>query len=292
MTRSRPTLLLRARCVLTTALLLAGSTFLPAVPASAQEGTADLELLKTCRNQNTDTSASDQQPLIVSPGDRIQCAITVANHGPAEATEIVATDDVPAELRIVSVGGPFHTMDCTVHPTSPELRCSKDSLAENFAANAIYHLVVTDRAAPGSTFSNFAEAQAAQPDPDPTNNSDSVSFATLACTLDARGARSGRSIRGTSGADVICGSHYGDSINGLGGNDLVYGLGGNDAINGAGGNDNLVGGSGNDAIRGGTGNDRLSGGSGNDSLSGDSGSDSADGGLGRDACRAESLTAC
>jgi RTX calcium-binding nonapeptide repeat (4 copies)/WD40-like Beta Propeller Repeat len=73
-----------------------------------------------------------------------------------------------------------------------------------------------------------------------------------------------RDLRGTRGADVICG------------------FGGNDLIVGAGGNDTLLGGAGRDELRGGRGRDRLSGGPGRDVLRGGPDADRLSGGPGRD----------
>jgi hypothetical protein len=80
-------------------------------------------------------------------------------------------------------------------------------------------------------------------------------------------------LRGTNGADVICG---------LSGNDIIQGLGGNDVLIGGAGNDTLDGGIGHDRIDAGDGHDRLLGGTGDDTLSGDVGNDVIEGGTGDD----------
>lgn len=105
----------------------------------------------------------------------------------------------------------------------------------------------------------------------------------------------GVTIKGTSGGDIIDGSHTvprnefpsmeGDTIYGNGGDDTVHGLAGNDIIHGNGGNDRLFGDGGDDYLVGGTGIDTVDGGEGNDTIviagTGDK-SDSFNGGSGID----------
>ena len=74
----------------------------------------------------------------------------------------------------------------------------------------------------------------------------------------------------------------GKTIQGWDGIDIIDGAGGNDTINGAAGNDQLSGGDGDDTLNAGTGNDLLQGGAGNDALNGDTGDDVMEGGDGDD----------
>lgn len=92
----------------------------------------------------------------------------------------------------------------------------------------------------------------------------------------------GRTITGTSRADVLVGSPYADVIECGAGDDRVRGGAGDDVIRCGAGRDRVSGGPGDDRIAGGRGNDRLSGGSGNDRLFGGSGNDRLVGGTGLD----------
>ena len=80
-------------------------------------------------------------------------------------------------------------------------------------------------------------------------------------------------LRGTSGADRICG---------FGGDDTLIGGDGWDELRGGAGNDRLVGGRGRNALYGDAGDDKLFGGAVRDTLAGGTGADRLDGGSGRD----------
>ena len=94
--------------------------------------------------------------------------------------------------------------------------------------------------------------------------------------------RAGRTITGTSGADVLVGTPGDDVIRCGAGNDRVRGGGGNDVIRCGAGDDRASGGAGNDRLEGGGGNDRLAGDAGRDVLLGGRGDDRLAGGRGND----------
>ena len=71
-------------------------------------------------------------------------------------------------------------------------------------------------------------------------------------------------IVGTSGPDVLHGTHGADVITGMGGNDEIYGKGGEDTICGNAGDDRIYGEGGRDTIAGNEGNDVLYDGPGDD----------------------------
>jgi len=130
------------------------------------------------------------------------------------------------------------------------------------------------------------------------------------CTIGDPDATTTQRLRGTAGADVICGGAGNDVINANGGADLVLAGGGADNIRGGVGNDTLNGGAGDDNVRGehgsdtingddgkdnligGAGNDSLNGGDGDDNISGVQGTDTIDGGPGTDTCSGESRVNC
>jgi RTX calcium-binding nonapeptide repeat (4 copies) len=76
---------------------------------------------------------------------------------------------------------------------------------------------------------------------------------------------------GTSGNDIICGTHGANSMDGGAGDDDIYGRGGVDSITGNAGNDFIHAGSDNDTVTGATGEDTIFGDEGHDILNGGSG---------------------
>jgi Ca2+-binding RTX toxin-like protein len=75
-------------------------------------------------------------------------------------------------------------------------------------------------------------------------------------------------LKGTNGADTICGTPERDVIEALGGDDIIYGLGGNDTMEGGPGNDTIFGGDGDDDVEGEGGSDTIYGGLGADTMLG------------------------
>ncbi|MDO5693899.1 MAG: VWA domain-containing protein, partial [Pseudomonadota bacterium] len=78
---------------------------------------------------------------------------------------------------------------------------------------------------------------------------------------------------GDTGSNSFTLYKSGNTLNGGSGNDIMYGGSGNDTINGNDGNDQIHGGAGNDVLNGGNGNDTLWGQAGNDTLTGGAGAD-------------------
>ena len=94
--------------------------------------------------------------------------------------------------------------------------------------------------------------------------------------------RTGATLSGGGGDDLVTASKQSDTVHGGEGNDTIYGLSGFDTIYGDGGNDTIVGGGNADTIHGGEGNDDISGGNGLDWLYGEGGRDFLKGGIGVD----------
>ena len=86
-------------------------------------------------------------------------------------------------------------------------------------------------------------------------------------------AKSGRSVKGTQGDDVIVGTQGPDTINGNGGNDIICARDGTNTVKGGDGDDEIYSGSSNDSLSGGDGVDHISGGEGNNQVSGGPGDD-------------------
>lgn len=89
-------------------------------------------------------------------------------------------------------------------------------------------------------------------------------------------------VLGLGGADQLFGGSESDLLDGGAGHDRLDGEGGSDRLVGGDGRDTLIGGSGQDTLTGGTGDDQVIAGSGDDSLEGGDGADSLNGGSGAD----------
>jgi len=109
----------------------------------------------------------------VTAGANLTYTISVANNGPDGATGVTLTDDLPAEVTLVSASSSQGSCSGTATVT-----CSLGSLAS--AASATVTIVVTANAA--GTITNTASASANEADPDAPNNTASAST-TVAASL-------------------------------------------------------------------------------------------------------------
>jgi uncharacterized repeat protein (TIGR01451 family) len=142
---------------------------------------ADVEVVKT-------PSANP-----VRTADTVMYTLRVTNNGPATATNVVATDPLPANMTYVSAitsrGGP-----CTYNAGTRTISCPVGTLTNGQVA-AITVRVTIDAAASGQTLNNTATAAATQTDPRLTNNSSAapviVVSATAATMLNAQATQSG-----------------------------------------------------------------------------------------------------
>jgi Ca2+-binding RTX toxin-like protein len=98
--------------------------------------------------------------------------------------------------------------------------------------------------------------------PNKTNNTDTETTRTPACTISGSG-----NILGTQGNDVICGSAAADNIAAQGGNDIIFAGAGADLIDAGLGNDTVFAGPGDDRIAGNIGTDKATAGTGFDRCS-------------------------
>ncbi|HEX4955668.1 MAG TPA: hypothetical protein VF017_19960 [Thermoanaerobaculia bacterium] len=99
------------------------------------------------------------------PGGNATCTITVSNAGPDAATNVVATDAIPAGLTYVS-------NDCGAVFASPNLTWTIGALAAN--ASVSCNVLVTSAVA--GTFTNTAIVSADGQDPATSNNSSTSTF--------------------------------------------------------------------------------------------------------------------
>ncbi|HEY6759030.1 MAG TPA: hypothetical protein VI318_06045 [Baekduia sp.] len=220
-------------------------------------------------------------PAEVGPLDGFTQTYTIRNSGPDAALRLAVTlhrsgglppRSVPPGMTCAAGGG--DTVTCTLARLAPGAAFTLEP----------------DGAGPsaGGTTTSDATASALTPDPDPTNNSASLSTHRRPLTAPAPPAPPAKVvpcanvIKGTRDDDVLRGTVFGDRLVGGDGRDLLKGGAGDDCLEGGTGNDVLDGGDGNDRLNGASGKDRLSGGNGDDRLTGGRGNDVITGGPGKD----------
>ena len=116
----------------------------------------------------------------VRTADTLVYNLQVTNNGPATATNVTATDPLPANLTYVSAvtskGGP-----CTYTSGTRTISCPVGTLSNGQVA-AITVRVTVDASASGLTLTNTATVAATQTDPVPSNNSSAAPVTVLSAT--------------------------------------------------------------------------------------------------------------
>lgn len=125
-------------------------------PAAQSDGTADLALtLKVDRHQ-------------ARPGQNIVFIMTIKNHGPTTARDVVFSKHVPDPLNPVA-------FFCVPPATLDGSDCRVSNLAPGEEATGIAVLTPIGNPAPDERqFTTFANVSAATPDPNERNNTDTV----------------------------------------------------------------------------------------------------------------------
>jgi len=261
---------------------------LVSVVSAAPSGTANLKITKS------------DSPDPVRVGSQLTYSIGVENLGPAAATGVTVTDNLPKGVDLVSGTGPAGS--CAVQ--GGKITCPVGSLnpvGVNYGgAPATVTIVVIPRDT--GTIRNTATVKGDQKDPVNANNKATASTRVLGVPT-CRGVPA--TITGTAGNDELLGTRGPDVIVGLGGDDRILARAGRDLICANSGGDYVRGGTAADRIFGGAGRDRvlgqggpdlLKGQSGGDRLKGGRGSDRLRGGAGFDICRggpgADSIRGC
>jgi len=234
----------------------------------------------------------------VRVGAQLTYTIGVETLGPAPASGVTVTDDLPNGVDLVSTSGPSGA--CATQ--GRKLTCPIGTLAPigaNYGGSpASVTIMVVPRTA--GTIRNTARAKGDQKDPANANNKATVSTRVLAAPTCSGVAAT---ISGTPGDDTLVGTAGPDVIAALGGSDRIIARSGRDlicagagrdyvdagtaadSVFGAGGRDRLLGRGGPDLLRGSGGNDVLKGGRGSDRLRGGFGFDRCRGGAGADSIR-------
>jgi uncharacterized repeat protein (TIGR01451 family) len=257
------------------ALLVA---MVPAIAFSAPGDQADLKLTKS------------DSPDPVTVGDVLTYTIEVENLGPAAATTVTVTDNLPSTVDFVSASN-----GCTLK--GHRVTCAVGNLAAN-GGGAKQTLTIRVRPKKADTISNTATAASAETDPQAANSSDTETTVVKAKTTPPPSAATCRgqvaTITGTGGSDALTGTGGPDVIAAFGGDDTIVALAGTDLICAGRGDDDVGAGSASDRVFGGDGGDHLFGRGGsdllygngkNDVLKGNRGNDRLRGGTGNDLCR-------
>jgi uncharacterized repeat protein (TIGR01451 family) len=146
------------------------------------ESVADLSITK---------SAS---PDPVTPGSTLTYTLTAKNNGPADATNVIVTDTLPAGVTLVSATPSQGTC-------SGGVTCNLGNLASGASATITIEVTVDAATACGATLSNLASVVSDVPDPDLTNNTASAAT-RVDCPADLSISKSAPSTQVTAGNDI------------------------------------------------------------------------------------------
>jgi uncharacterized repeat protein (TIGR01451 family) len=268
------------------------AVMVPAIAISAPGDQADLKL----------TKSDSPDPVIVN--SVLTYTIEVENLGPAAATNVVITDNLPSNVDFVSASG-----GCTQQ--GRRVICNVGGLTAQ-GGGATKSVTIQVRPTKEGAISNDASVKSVENDPQRGNDSDTERTVVNAQPgppgpppgqATCRGVRA--TIRGTAGPDDLVGTGGPDVVAAFGGNDEVATFAGNDLVCLGRGNDSagagsaadrVFGGDGADLILGRGGPDLLRGNDGRDNLVGNRGNDRLRGGADSDRCRGgpgfDSLRSC
>jgi uncharacterized repeat protein (TIGR01451 family) len=248
--------------------LMAAALVLANVGSAAQPGSSNLKITKS------------DSPDPVHVGSQLTYAIGVENLGPAPATGVTVTDNLPNGVGLVSASGPAGA--CAIQ--GGKLSCPIGALVPvgvdyGGSPASVTIVVVPHRT---GTIRNTATVKGDQKDPVGANNKATASTRVIGA-LTCRGVAA--TISGTPGNDTLLGTTGPDVIAALGGNNRIVSRQGRDLICAGAGSDRIDAGSAADRVFAGAGRDRLLGRGGPDLLEGSSGNDVLEGGRGADRLR-------
>lgn len=233
------------------------------------------------------TKADSPDPVRI--GGQLTYTIGVEDLGPAPATGVTVTDNLPKGVGLVSATGPSGA--CATQ--GGKVTCAIGSLTPTAVNYGGSPATVTIVVAPHKTGTIRNTATVKGDQKDPVNANDKATAATRVlgpptcrgATATISGTPGNDFLVGTSGPDVIAALGGGDRVVSRSGRDLICAGAGNDLVGAGSASDRAFGGTGRDRLLGRGGPDLLKGSSGNDVLKGGRGSDRLRGGSGFDRCR-------
>lgn len=237
------------------------------------------------------TKSDSPDPVVA--GNNLTYTISVRNNGTAEATDVVVTDTLPADVDFVSAST---TLGSCVQ-AAKVVTCNLGAIGAGGTAT----VTIVVKAKKAGSISNTAAVTSSgvPPEVNTANNTDTATTVVQGKGT-AKGKKKGKvscatpTITGTGGDDVINGTSRADVIVTFAGNDQVFALGGKDlvctgsgfdAVFGGDGGDTAIGGANADRLVGQAGGDLLKGKGGRDKLRGKAGNDTLNGGKKRDSCK-------
>jgi uncharacterized repeat protein (TIGR01451 family) len=146
----------------------------PTTSVTTSVTTTSVSTTSVASTSTVTTTVEPQADISVSKGDRpdpvsvnsaLTYTITARNLGPANATNVLLRDSLPSTVRVTSLSGP-----CSYNPSSHEVICILGPLARG----AQRQVEINVRAQAAGVITNSASVRGAPDDPNPSNDSTSV----------------------------------------------------------------------------------------------------------------------
>lgn len=176
------------------AVMVNRATVSSATPESTLQDNTSQAITEVVAPMTADVSVMKTGPAVAQIGDTVQYRIEVDNAGPAIATNVTVTDSLPVGARLIDADGGQVTGSVVVWNLA--------TLNAN-AGRAFMLTVAFDSA---GSYTNLAGVTAGEPDPDPSNNADSVT------TLVNEGADMEVRVAIRAGGQIVDSLLVGDSI--------------------------------------------------------------------------------
>jgi uncharacterized repeat protein (TIGR01451 family) len=152
----------------------AASPALAVPPTCDPDGSNNSASVETQVLPAADLEVTKSGPPTAPQGGPLTYTLTVTNHGPSDATGVVVTDTLPANVTLVQAPG------CqSDNAAPPTLTCFVGNLSSGQSVSFAVTVVV----GPGPTVTNTASVTGAEADPDPQNN-DSTAVTTVTLETD------------------------------------------------------------------------------------------------------------
>ena len=136
---------------------------------NSEESTSCTQAIVGPRPPSADISLTKTGPAAVQAGGSVRHTITVTNHGPGAAHDVMVTDALPASLTVTGASA-----GCT--KSGRALTCPAGTIAAGHTRTFRVSVRVSAGAAAGSSVKNCATAVSTTPDSDLSNNGSCVSM--------------------------------------------------------------------------------------------------------------------